>query len=142
MVAKKSAKRAAKKAAKTKTAKKKAAKKKPAKKAAAKKKAPAKAAKKKAAKPAAEPAVAKSAAEPERAAGAGISSTAVNMGHVFALRPRVNKSFRQADFLTARLRLKDESYDTIEDAARAVATKALELTHDSPMSGQPAPKRR
>lgn len=54
----------------------------------------------------------------------------VNLGHVFALRPRVSTSFRQADFNAAKHFLRDESYASIEDAARAVAEKALELTHD------------
>ncbi|MBW2421868.1 MAG: hypothetical protein JRH19_25255 [Deltaproteobacteria bacterium] len=62
--------------------------------------------------------------------GGGISSMSVNLGHVFALRPRVSTTFRQADFLTAKHRLVDEAYASIEEAARAVADKALELTRD------------
>ena len=54
-----------------------------------------------------------------------ISSMSVNLGHVFSLRPRVTTSFRQADFLTARRLLQDEAYADIEEAARAVAEKAL-----------------
>lgn len=69
------------------------------------------------------------AAKTKRAAD-GISSTAVNMGMLFALRPRVNKSFRQDDFLTARRLLADESYATLEEAARAVAERALALSHE------------
>jgi hypothetical protein len=61
-----------------------------------------------------------------------ISATSVNLGHVFALRPRVSTSFRQADFLTARHLLQDEAYESIEEAARAVAEKALEMTHEGP----------
>jgi hypothetical protein len=57
------------------------------------------------------------------------ASIGVNLGHVFALRPRVSTSFRQADFNTAKHFLRDESYAGIEEAARAVAEKALELTH-------------
>jgi hypothetical protein len=60
------------------------------------------------------------------------SSTSVNLGHVFSLRPRVSTSFRQADFLTARHLLQDESYQSIEEAARAVAEKALAMTHEGP----------
>ena len=56
----------------------------------------------------------------------------VNLGHVFSLRPRVSKTFRQADFLTARQLLQDEEYASIEEAARAVADKALDLTHKGP----------
>jgi DNA-binding protein HU-beta len=61
-----------------------------------------------------------------------VSSTSVNLGHVFSLRPRVSKTFRQADFLTARQLLQDEDYANIEEAARAVAEKALDLTHKGP----------
>ena len=65
-------------------------------------------------------------AEPKKKGS--VSSLVVNMGQVFALRPRVPKSFRQADFLTARDLLRDEGYASIEEAARAVVEKALELT--------------
>ena len=61
-----------------------------------------------------------------------VSSMSVNLGHVFSLRPRVSKTFRQADFLTARQLLQDEDYANIEEAARAVAEKALDLTHKGP----------
>ena len=61
-----------------------------------------------------------------------VSSMSVNLGHVFSLRPRVSKTFRQADFLTARQLLQDEDYASIEEAARAVAEKALDLTHKGP----------
>jgi hypothetical protein len=63
---------------------------------------------------------------------AKVSSMSVNLGHVFSLRPRVSKTFRQADFLTARQLLQDEDYANIEEAARAVAEKALDLTHKGP----------
>jgi hypothetical protein len=52
------------------------------------------------------------------------------MGNVFALRPRVNTSFRQENFLEARRLLDEESYATPEDAIRAVAERALELCND------------
>ncbi len=61
-----------------------------------------------------------------------VSSMQVNLGHVFSLRPRVSTTFRQPDFLTARHFLQDESYASIEEAARAVAEKALEMTHEGP----------
>jgi hypothetical protein len=61
-----------------------------------------------------------------------VSSLSVNLGHVFALRPRVSTTFRQPDFATARHMLQEESYGSIPEAARAVAEKALELTHDGP----------
>jgi hypothetical protein len=53
------------------------------------------------------------------------------MGHVFSLRPRPNTSFRPGDFATAKHQLQDESYANVAEAARAVAERALELTHDS-----------
>ena len=55
----------------------------------------------------------------------------VNLGHVFALRPRVSTTFKQSDFLTARHLLQDEAWSTIQDAARAVAEKALSLTNEA-----------
>ena len=76
-------------------------------------------------------AASKSAAEEEKPADK-VSSLSVNLGHVFSLRPRVSKTFRQADFLTARQLLQDEEYADLEEAARAVAEKALDLTHKGP----------
>jgi hypothetical protein len=67
----------------------------------------------------------------QKPAAATISSLSVNMGHVFALRPRTNSSFRPGDFMTAKHQLQDESYASLPEAARAVAERALELTHDS-----------
>ena len=69
------------------------------------------------------------AASEPRAKGT-ISSTAVNMGNVFALRPRVNSSFRQEHFLNARRLLDDQAYETIEEATRAVVERALELSNE------------
>ena len=40
-------------------------------------------------------------------------------------------SFRPADFRSAKHSLREEAYESIDKAARAVADKALELTHDS-----------
>ncbi len=62
--------------------------------------------------------------------GQGVSSAAVNMGHVFALRPRIKSAFRQEHFLNARRLLDGESYASVEEAARAVAEKALALSND------------
>jgi DNA-binding ferritin-like protein len=72
------------------------------------------------------------ASKPTRKASAGVSSISVNLGHIFALRPRVNTAFPPGDLNTAKHFLQDESYASIEEAARAVAEKALELTHKSP----------
>ena len=63
-------------------------------------------------------------------ASQAVHSTAVNMGNIFALRPRVNTSFRQEHFLTARRLLEEEAYATLDGAARAVAERALELSND------------
>ncbi len=85
-------------------------------------------------KPAAKAKVSKAAPAPkaEKKPKAVVSSMSVNLGHVFALRPRVNTSFRQPDFLAARHLLQDETYTSIQEAARAVADKALEMTHEGP----------
>ena len=60
------------------------------------------------------------------------TSLNVNLGHIFALRPRVTTSFPQAHFRTARHLLQDESYASMGEAARAVVDKALELTREGP----------
>ena len=125
MTAKKSAKKA-------KTAPKKKAAKKPVKTAAKKgaKKAAKKPAKAAADVPAAsEPDSGKSDESAVKAGEAVISSLSINMGHVFALRPRVTTSFKAGDFSAAKHQLSDEAYSDIQQAARAVAEKALELTH-------------
>jgi len=59
----------------------------------------------------------------------GVSAMSVHLGHVFQLRPRVNTSYRPTDFTTARQLLRDETYASVQEAARAVVEKALELTH-------------
>ena len=59
-------------------------------------------------------------------------SMRVNLGHISSLRPRVNSSFRQADFLAAKHLLDEEDYASVEEAARAVAEKALEMTQGGP----------
>jgi len=70
------------------------------------------------------------ASEPPKKKSAGkFSSADVNMGHVFALRPRVNTSFRQPDFISARQQLKEDGFESAQEAARAVAEKAIEMTH-------------
>ena len=64
--------------------------------------------------------------------GGSVASAEVNLGHVHALRPRVNVSFKQAEFLNAKRELAEESFASIEEAARAVAEKALEATNRKP----------
>ena len=114
MVAKKTSKPAKKPAA----AKKSAAKKAPAKKASTKKAAKAKTTDKST--PAAKP------KEPKT--GSGVRSTDVVLAHLFALRPRVATSFKPDDFRQAKQFLEEESYANVQEAARAVAEKALDLT--------------
>lgn len=72
------------------------------------------------------------ASKPTKTADGGMSSIGVNLGHIFALRPRANTSFPPGDLNTAKHFLRDESYANIEEAARAVANKALELSHKGP----------
>ena len=116
-------------AARKKTTTGKAATKKPAAKKAAAKKPPAKKAATK--KPAAKKAAAKKPeAKPSQKPGA--SAKDVHMGHVFALKPRVDKSFRQDHFRKAKELLQDEAYESPAAAARAVAEKALEMTRKGP----------
>ncbi len=87
------------------------------------------------------PAQRKAAAKKETSATkSGALSMQVTMGHVFALRPRVITGFRPDDFRRARQLLADEPYANIQAAARSVAERALELTHDGP-DGVPKPKR-
>ena len=70
-----------------------------------------------------------------------VSVSAVTLGNVFALRPRVNTGFRPPDFQQAKRDLADAGFATIEEATRAVAEKALELTRGA--SSRPgSPKRR
>ena len=75
-------------------------------------------------------------------AKSGFSSLEVNMGQVFGLRPRVATSFRPDDLRVARQQLGDESFDTAEAAARAVAEKALELSHGDAIPGRKKRRKR
>jgi len=143
MAAKKKSSSKPKKAGKKKaSAKKKTAKKAAKKKASAKKAAPKKTvAKKKGAAPAAKPKpAAKAAPKPAIKSKSGLSSMQVVMGHLFALRPRVGTGFRPDDFRRARQLLADESYSNIQEAARAVAERALDLTRGG-IEGVRKPKR-
>ena len=122
-----------------KTTKKKAAgKKAPAKAKAAGKKAPvkAKAAGKKAPARAktAEKAGKQPAAKKAPAAGSAgkVTAAEVNLGHVFALRPRVEASFGPEHLRRAKDQLSAEAWASLPEAARAVAEKALEIAHEAP----------
>ena len=89
-----------------------------------------------AAKPAARPAIASPAPRPAAfvpiAPAGGVSTRDVNRGHLFALQPRVNTSFTPQAFDDARRELSDVRYGTIDEAARAVAERALELSNERP----------
>jgi hypothetical protein len=65
---------------------------------------------------------------PKKTSAPTISSMDVNLGHVFALRPRVNTSFRPNDFMAAKRALRETPFESIADAARATAEEALGLT--------------
>jgi hypothetical protein len=69
-------------------------------------------------------------AEPKKKS-AGFTAEQVNLAQVFALRPRVVTSFKPADFKEAKRRLEGESWKTAEEAARAVAERALNLEHET-----------
>ena len=110
-----------------------AARKKASKKSVAKKRVTKPAAKKKpAAAPKPAPAVARPApAQPMPSAPAGtIRAEEVNLGHLMALRPRIHVGFKPSAFGDAKRALADERYATIEDAARAVAEKAVEISNE------------
>jgi hypothetical protein len=83
-----------------------------------------------------EVATAKPAPATPKPAGAGFSSVDVNMGHVFALRPRIPTAFRPDDFRAARQALAGEAFASADEAARAVALKALELSQDGVIPGR------
>ena len=67
-----------------------------------------------------------------------VSAAQVNLGHVFSLRPRVSTAFRPEDFRTAKHRLRNERYPSLDAAARAVVEQAHELGRETPRF---APKR-
>ena len=74
---------------------------------------------------------AKKATAKRKPAAKKVSSADVHRGHLLALRPRVSTSFRPDDLRRAKQLLDDQSYASIEEAARAVVEKALELTRES-----------
>ena len=65
------------------------------------------------------------------ALGAGITAADVNLGHIAGLKPRTHTGFKPEAFQEAKRALADARYSTIEEAARAVAEKATELSNDS-----------
>lgn len=75
-----------------------------------------------------EPDPASTASAETKTSPSAFSSTDVHLGHLFDLRPRVDTSFRQQSFLDAKRSLRDERYESLAEAARAVAEEALALT--------------
>jgi hypothetical protein len=68
---------------------------------------------------------------PPPVATGSIAADEVNLGHLMALRPRIHVGFRPSAFGEAKLALADARYATIQDAARAVAEKAIEISNES-----------
>lgn len=90
------------------------------------------AAKKKPAASAARPPARKTRAKKAPAKKPAITTADVNLGHIFSLRPRVNTAFRPEDFRTAKHRLREESFVSLEAATRAVVEQAHELGRERP----------
>jgi hypothetical protein len=61
----------------------------------------------------------------------GVSAADVNLGHVVALRPRTHTGFKPEAFAEAKRALAEQRFASIDDAARAVAEKATELSNES-----------
>jgi hypothetical protein len=57
------------------------------------------------------------------------------MGQIISLRPRVSAAFKPEHLRMARVSLEDEGFASVEEAARAVAEKALELSQNKPKHG-------
>ena len=89
-------------------------------------------ARKKAAKTSPTKRTAKKSARKAPARKARFTAEQVNLGHVFSLRPRVSTAFRPEDFRTAKHRLREESYVSLEAATRAVVEQAHELGREQP----------
>jgi hypothetical protein len=54
----------------------------------------------------------------------------VTLASVMSLRPRIHVGFKPSAFADAKRALAEERFASIEDAARAVATKAIEISND------------
>ena len=78
------------------------------------------------------PARAKRTAKKTPARKPAFTAAQVNLGHVFALRPRVSTAFRPEDFRTAKHRLREERFKSLDAAARAVVEQAHELGRAKP----------
>lgn len=70
-----------------------------------------------------------SASERASAPAPSVTVQDVNLGHIFALRPRVQPGFNPEAFRGARRALAEEKYASVAEAARALAEKAVELSN-------------
>jgi hypothetical protein len=68
---------------------------------------------------------------PAPPATGAVGADEVLLGHVMALRPRIHVGFRPSAFGDAKRALADRRFATIQDAARAVAEKAIEISNES-----------
>jgi len=75
---------------------------------------------------------AKADAKQAEAAQSAVTAADVNLGHVFALRPRVAASFGLEHLRRAKDRLAGQTWASLPEAARAVAEKALETAREAP----------
>ncbi len=80
-------------------------------------------------KPAAPKAVQPALVPPPGAPAGSVSAAEVNMGHVMAL--QTHTGFKMEAFTEAKRALADRRFASIDDAARAVAEKAVELSNDA-----------
>lgn len=81
-------------------------------------------------KPAPKPAAPPPAPVPPAPAGV-VSADEVTLENIFALRNRAHAGFKPNAFQEAKRVLVSERYATIDDAARAVAEKAIEISNES-----------
>ena len=60
-----------------------------------------------------------------------VTADEVLLGHVMGLRPRIHVGFKQSAFADAKRALAEARYASIDEAARAVAEKAIEISNES-----------
>jgi hypothetical protein len=59
-----------------------------------------------------------------------IGANDVLLSHVMSLRPRIHVGFKPNAFIEAKRALADQRYANLQDAARAVAEKAIEISNE------------
>jgi hypothetical protein len=60
-----------------------------------------------------------------------VSAEQVTLGHVMSLRPRIHVGFKPSAFADAKRALADAGFASIEEAARAVSAKAIEISNEA-----------